>query len=96
MVSWPYRAPEIFERKSYSYQSDWWSAGVVIVELFGGSLRIGNIENHALKNIKNTLSKYTIKQIAPGSPKYLEQVLKLDPQERRNPPSADSQNKTNK
>lgn len=57
--TYTYMAPEIFERKTYSFAVDWYSMGVLVLELITGQSQQQNklIPNYLSYNIKDLLNK---------------------------------------
>lgn len=81
-----YRAPEIVSNQPYSFKSDLWSVGVILLEMFQNSTLKAEKDKEALRYIKGILNEFQQEQETnDGStmkpfPKLIYSLLQEDPE----------------
>lgn len=81
-----YLAPEILQRQSYSSQTDWWSYGILIYEMFFGYTPFGDDNGNHSKIFKNiTSSEVSFPEgTDPILINFITSLLQKDPAHRAN------------
>ena len=74
-----YRSPEVVNQESYSFPSDMWSIGVVLLELLRGSEIECHKDNTAIQLIENEIQKLPENQPFPN---LIRGLLEIDPTKR--------------
>ncbi|KAL4506793.1 hypothetical protein ABPG72_001214 [Tetrahymena utriculariae] len=78
-----YMAPEIINKKGYSFEVDIWALGILLYKLLTGYYPFAGKENKQLyKNILKCQPEYPM-FISPSAQNLLQQILKEDPDQRK-------------